>query len=404
MKYKFKAKDREGNVREGTIEAIDRAVAVQVLQKNNLIPITVNQEQVRNLKVVEDLQRAWEGASPKDIVMFFRSLAVLVEARVPILQALDAVEQQTENKFLRSVIRGVTNDVEDGMAFSDSIAKNPTVFSPLTSSVLKAGEVSGSLHKSIMFVAESLEKNYILTSRVKNALIYPLFILGVAAIVGFIVITIVLPNLTKVIADLAIEVPWYTQVLIWIGDFMEAYWWAVLIVIMGGIGASAYYMNTPDGKKEMDRVLIKMPLFGRLARYVYFARFAENFSMLINGGIPMVKALNVVGDVINNDVYKKIMEHCAREVKAGGNISDVLQKYPDEIEPLLTKMTKIGEETGKIGEVLTKLAGYYEQETENMTKNITTLIEPVMIVVLGLGVGVMVFAVLMPIYNIVSQF
>jgi type IV pilus assembly protein PilC len=401
MKFQFRAKDQNGAVREGSIEAISEQNAVDVLQKNNLIPISLEQAK-KTPEFIKELKRAWEGVTQKELSIFFRQLATLIEAKVPITQSLAAIEEQTENKYLRLIIQEITEDIQEGMPLSESISKHPAVFSPLTASVIRAGEVSGNLQQSIIFIADSIEKNYLLTSRIKGALLYPSFVVGVALIIGFIVITVILPKLTGIIRELAVEVPWYTKVLMFIGDFMSSYWWAVLIVILGMIGGFIYYIKTEAGKHEWDHLELKLPIVGSLMRSIYLARFADNLALMTMAGIPIVRALAIVSDVVGNSVYQSIILRSSDEVKAGGHISTVLSRST-EMPPIVSQMVRIGEETGKLGEVLKSVTKFYEQEIEKISRNLTTMIEPVMIVILGIAVAIMVFAILLPIYNIAGK-
>ncbi|MCD6149631.1 type II secretion system F family protein [bacterium] len=402
MRFVFKARDKKtGEVRMGRVDAYDKKAAAEALEENNLIPLSVSQE--RNFsRVFRELQRSWEGGNKKDIMMFFRQLTTLIGASVPVVQSLRAVASQSENKFMRSIIKEIADDVEDGASLSESMAKHPDIFSHLSVSIIKAGEISGGLQEALKYVLKNTEKNYRLAAKIKGALLYPGFVLSATAIIGFIVITVILPKITLMITELDIETPWYTKAVIATGDFMSAYWWAVLIVFFGAIGGFIYYIKTESGKKEWDQIKIKIPIIGRLFRYIYLSRFASNFSVLLVGGIPIVKALNIMSEVVDNSVYRGVILRSADEMKSGGNISSVFSRSP-YIPSIVSKMVKIGEETGKMDESLKSIADFYDEEIENMTRNFSSLLEPVLIVLLGLGVAVMVFAIILPIYSIVGE-
>ncbi len=401
MKFKFQAKDQQGAVKEGTIEAVSAETAVQTLQRNGFIPLSVEQIK-RTSALFKEIQRAWEGVSQKEMAIFFRQLATLIEAKVPIVQSLAAIEDQTGNRFLRLVIREMADDIREGMPFSESLTKHPLAFSPLTISVIRAGEVSGNLQQAITFVAEGIEKSYRLNSRIRSALLYPSFVVVVAAIIGFLVVTVILPKLTTVIKEMDIVLPWYTKAVIAVGDFMSVYWWAVLIVIAGLIGGFVYYVKTEAGRREWDQVKIKLPIVGALFRATALARFSDNLSLMVMAGIPIVRALNIVSEVVGNTVYQSVILRSADEVKTGGHISTILAKSSD-IPPIVSQMVRIGEETGKLAEVLKSVTAFYEQEVDKISRNLTTMIEPVLIVFLGLGVAVLVFSILLPIYDIAGK-
>lgn len=401
MIFVFKAKDSFGNTRDGEVEAISQEIAVQIIQREGLIPVSISEKE-KISGILKDFKKIWEGVKPKELVVFFRQLSTLIESKVPIVPALQALKEQTGNQYLCIIIKEMEDDIKDGMSLSEALAKHPQVFNNLTVSMVRSGEMSGSLQKSIMYMADNIEKNYQLTSKIRSALFYPAFVVGATIIIGFIVITFVLPRLSIVIKEMAVETPWYTNLLMAIGDFMNNYWWAIIIAILGAIGGLVYYIKTDEGKKEFDQIKIKMPVFGNFFKAIYIARFADNFAILIDGGIPVVNALQEVSNIVGNCVFQGIFLKSVEEVKKGGNISNVFLKCP-EIPPIVTRMMKIGEETGKISEVLRKTADFYEQEVDTMTRNISTMIEPILISILGIGVAIMVFAVLLPIYDVASK-
>lgn len=401
MEFIFKAKDSFGKNREGEIEAINKESAIQLIQKNGLIPIFITEKE-KIPTLVKEMERIWEGIKPKEMVVFFRQLSTLIDSKVPIVPSLQALQEQTGNRFLRTVIKEMEEDVKDGMSLSESMSKHPTVFDQLMVNMVSSGEMSGNLQKTISYIADNTEKNYQISSKIKSALFYPAFIVGAAFIIGFLVVTFILPKLGGIIKEMEVTVPWYTKLVMGLGDFMNNFWWAVLIVIFGAFGGLIYYIKSEEGKKEWDKIKLKLPIFGNFYRSVYITRFSDNFSILIDGGIPVVTALKEVSEVIGNTVFKEIILKAADEVKKGGNISDVFAKS-SEIPPIVTRMLKIGEETGKISEILRKTASFYEQEVDTMTRNISVMIEPILIGILGIGVAIMVFAVLVPIYDIANN-
>ena len=324
MKFVFKAKDQEGAIKEGKIEAGNRDKAVQLLQKENLIPMFVVREKGTS-EIIKEIQRVWEGATQKELMVFFRELATLIGAKVPVVPSLRAIQEQAGSKYLKIVIKEIADDVEDGMPLSESMARYPNTFNHLVISMIKAGEVSGNLQRSILFVADNIGKNYRLASKVRSALFYPAFVIIISVIIGFVAATIILPKLTVMIEELEVAMPWYTQVIIFFSKFMENYWWAVLIVLLGAIGGFIYYIKTEAGRREWDKVQLNIPVVGKLFRYIYITRFASNFSVLLAGGIPIVRALTVVSEVVGNSVYQSVILRSADEVKTGGNISTVFR-------------------------------------------------------------------------------
>lgn len=402
MKFSFKAKTESGEMREGIVEAINQDGAIKTLQKNGLIPLVIEEQRERASGLTKSLEHLWEGASQKELMVFFQQLATLIEARVPIVSSLHTIGEQAENRYMRRIIKEMADDVQEGMSFSEALEKHPETFTVLNINMIRAGEISGTLHKSISFVAANIEKNYQLSSKIKGALYYPAFVLSVAFVIGFLVVTFILPKITLLIKDLDVPVPWYTSVLIWLGDFMNAYWWAVLFVLLVALGGLAYYAHTPGGRREWEQIILKIPVIGTLARNIYITRFAENLSALLNSGIPVVNALAIVQKVIGNHIFENIINQGIEEVKAGGTMSSVFMQS-GEMPPIVSQMMRIGEETGTLSGVLESIAKFYDAEVENTTRSLTTLIEPILIVILGIGVGILVVGVLLPIYNLAGQ-
>lgn len=401
MKFHFKAKTAQGAIKHGVIEALDRQMAVQLLQKNKMVPLVVEEEAKRS-RFIQDMRRMVESPDAKTLMLFFRELAALVTAKVPVVPALKTIEEQTDNAYMRTIIKDLAADIEDGMTVSEALSKHPEVFTPLMVSMIRSGEVSGNLQGAIEYVTTNIEQSYELNQKVKGALMYPVFVITVAIIIGFVTMTFILPRLTQVIEEIVADVPWYTQVMINLGDFMQSYWWVVLIMFGALVISVLYYVRTDDGQREWDQLKLKIPVLGNLFRYIYITRFSENLSVLLTGGIPIVRSLIIVADVVGNGVYRKVILTAAKDVKGGGDIYTTFANS-DDIPPIVSRMIKVGEETGKLDEILGRVAHFYRQEVEQITRNMSALIEPILIVVLGIGVGLLVFSVLMPIYNIAGQ-
>lgn len=401
MKFVFKAKNERGQVREGMVEATDLNAAAGILERNGLVPISITEEK-KAFGVIKALEKMWEGVSQKELVMFFQQLSTLIEAHVPVVSALRTIEDQTNNRFFRIILKEMADDIEDGIQFSVAIEKHPDVFTVLTMSMIRSGETSGELQRSIDTIAKNIEKNYQLAAKIKGALYYPAFVIAVAIIMGFLVVTFILPKITLMIKELNVPVPWYTTFLVWLGDFMSVYWWAVLLIMAAGLGGMVYYARSSAGRREWEQIILKLPVIGNLSRSIYITRFSENFGALLEGGIPVVRALIITSQVVGNGVFEKIILKAADEVKTGGTISTVFLQSK-EFPPIVAQMIRIGEETGSLATVLISVAKFYNQEVETTTKSLTTLIEPILIVALGIGVGILVIGVLMPIYNIAGQ-
>ncbi len=401
MKFLFKAKNELGEVKEGFVDAIGEDFATEILQKNGLTVLSLEAEET-GVSLERQFQKIWEGVNQRELAILFRQLATLIEAKVPVTSSLQSVAMQTSNEYLRGIVRDMAEDIDDGMPFSEALERHKDVFSSLVINMVKAGEISGGLQRSIKYVADNIEKNYYMTSKIKGSLMYPAFVIGAASIIGFLVVTFILPKITGIIKEMNIAVPWYTQVLMWLGDFMQVYWWAVILVVAGAIAGFMYYSNSEAGEKDMEEIILKIPVIGTIASRLYLIRFAENLSALLAGGIPIVRALTVVADVVGNGVYKKVILRAADNVRTGGMMSQVLMNDP-AIPPMVAQMVKIGEETGSTTQVLKAVSDFYTQEVDMLTRNMMSLIEPILIVILGIGVAIMVVGILLPIYNIAGQ-
>lgn len=402
MKYTFKAKNIEGVVKEGVIEADTRDAAASILQKNNLVPVFLREE-TRSSALLKEVSRIWEGVGKKELVVFFRQLGVLIEAKVPVTSSLLAIAEETDNSYFRMIIKEIKDDVDDGMALSEAFAKHKDVFSPLVVNLIHAGEVSGGLQSAVGFVADNSEKEYYLSSKIKGALYYPAFVLFVAGVIGFLVVSFIIPKITVILKDFDTKLPWYTHAIMSVSDFLAAFWWIVLLLFLVAVAAFYLYLRTPDGKRVWDEHLFSLPVFGRIAQYIYIARFAENLGILLNGGIPVVRSLTIVSNIVGNDIFRNVALDAAEEVKKGGNMSSVLFRSK-EVPHLVSQMVKIGEESGSVSNILRNISAFYTQEVDGMTRNLTTLLEPFLIVILGIGVAILVIGILLPIYDVVGNF
>lgn len=398
MEFNYQARDNKGTLRTGTVEAISLANASEILQSHGLIIIKVMP--VAKFSAFERIT-LFDHVPMKELVMFSRQLATLINAKVPIVQALKILELQVSSTKLKSVISEVAGKVESGESLSVAIAGYPKIFSQLYVNLVHAGELSGSMDDALMYLATQMEKDYDLRSKVIGALTYPMFIISALIIVGVLMFIYVLPPMISVLKESQVELPITTKILVWTTEFAKTYWWVVLgLVVGGGVGLRAY-ASTYGGKYTIDYFKIKVPVFGKLAINVYMARFARNLSTLVAGGIPIVKALDSVAEIVGNQVYRNIIFEASEQVKNGKGIAMSLVDRP-EFPAIVSQMTQIGESTGKLQEILDKLASYYEKEVESSLKTLTTLIEPIVMMLLGLAVAVMVAGILLPIYNLAS--
>jgi len=396
MEFSYQARDSKGTLRTGTVQATTLGNASEILQQHGLVivkilPVT----KVSLLKNAAFLNRV----PKKELVIFSRQMATLINAKVPIVKALKILEMQVGSKRLRTIANEVAHKVESGDSLSAAIVGYPEVFSSLYVNLVHAGELSGTLDEALMYLANQQEKDYDLRSKVIGSLTYPVFIVCAIVIVGFLMFIYVLPPMVEILTESEVELPITTKILIFATNFMQNYWYILAIGIVSSIVGFRFYIQTYGGRYFFDWVKVKTPVIGKLTVSVYMARFSRNLATLIAGGIPIVKALDAVADIVNNSVYRDLIFDASHQVQNGKSIALAFVDR-DEFPPIVPQMIQIGESTGKLTEILDKLAGFYEKEVEAAVKTITTLIEPMVMILLGLAVGVMVAGIILPIYNL----
>jgi type II secretory pathway component PulF len=329
-------------------------------------------------------------------------LATLIAARMPLLQAFRILEAQLSSKRLVQVTRGLINSIENGESLSLALSKYPNIFGGIYISLVKSGEVSGTLNKSLLYLADQLEKDYQLRSKVKSAMTYPVFVVGTLVGVGLLMFKFVLPKLTAVLVEQGGELPAVSKGLIAVTNFINVYWWLLILILGGLILGMKAYITTVPGRYMWDLVKIKAPIFGGIFQRIYMVRFSRNLGTLVAGGIPIIQALHIISEIINNVIYRDIVLEATEQLANGKSISGALQNHK-EFPPIVTQMVKVGEETAQLEDILDKIASFYEKEVDEKVSTLTTLLEPLIMIVLGLGVGALVAGILLPIYNLASS-
>lgn len=398
MEFSYQARDNQGTLRTGTVEAANMASAQEILHAHGLIVIKILP--VRHVSFLEQLN-FFDRISPKEVVLFSRQLATLINAKVPIVMSLKILQTQVTSRKLQKIIGEIAAKVEAGDALSGAITGYPKLFNDMYVNLVHSGELSGGLDESLTYLADQVEKDYDLRSKIIGALTYPAFILSALVIVGFLMFIFVLPPMISLLEESQVDLPFTTKILVFVTNFMQNYWYIALAAIIGSLVGLKLYINTAPGRYLFDYMKLKMPIFNKLALDIYMSRFARNLSTLMAGGIPIVKALDSVADIVGNAVYRDILFDASTEVKNGKGIAQSIADRP-EFPPIVSQMVQIGESTGKLTEILDKLAHFYEKEVEAILKTLTTLIEPIIMMLLGLAVAVMVAGILLPIYNLAS--
>jgi type IV pilus assembly protein PilC len=405
MLFNYKAVDNANINREGTVEAPTVDGAISAIQKRGYTLISI--EEVSSGGVFSRLLKTdfvfFQSVSNKDIVILSRQVATLFQAQVSPLRIFSLLSAEVENKRLQTILNQVVEDLQAGSSISRALASHPVVFSSFYVNLVRAGEESGSLEKAFEYLADYLDRQYEVVAKARNALIYPVFVISIFFGVMGLMLTLVIPNIAKILTDGGQELPIYTKIVIGISDFLVNY--IGLILILGAFAVVGFYRfsRTHVGRRAIDEFLISVPVLGDMQRKLLLTRICDNMSTMLSSGISIVQALEVTADVVDNLVYKEIIESTLLEVKGGRSFADAIGEYK-EIPGVLAQMAKVGEETGSLGAILQTLSNFYRRELNNAVDTLIGLIEPAMIVCLGLGVGVLLASVLMPIYNLTGNF
>lgn len=397
MLFSYKAVDKMGVPRDGTVDAQNVEAAIDAVEGRGYTIISI--DSVADKNSILNYQFTWfDNVSNKDVVIFSRQIATLFEAQVSTLRIFRLLASETTNPKLQRILTDISDNLQGGSTISTALARHPDVFSAFYVSMVKSGEESGTLEKTFMYLADYLDRMYQVISKAKNALIYPAFVIGVFCLVMMLMLTIVIPSVSKILIDAGQQLPIYTRIVISVSDFVTGYFpFILLFFALGGL-ILWQFQKTVAGKRAMDEFKLSIPYIGTLYERLFLTRICDNISTMLSSGISMVQSLEVTGEVVDNVVYKEIIQNTLIDVKAGKSFADAISEYP-EIPGVLAQMSKVGEETGKLGEILGTLATFYRREVNNAVDTLISLIEPAMIVLLGLGVGVLLASVLLPIYN-----
>lgn len=405
MLFNYKAIDNSNIQREGTVEAPSVDAAISAVQKRGYTLISIDETgKGGGLLGALNIEFSFlQSVSNKEVVILSRQIATLFQAQVSPLRIFSLLSAEIENPQLKIAMNQIVEDLQAGSSISRALSAHPDIFSSFYVNLVRAGEESGSLEKSFDYLADYLDRQYEVISKARNALVYPAFVVSIFFIVMGMMLTLVIPSITKILVDSGQELPIYTKIVIGISDFMVNYIAVILIILAGGGVAFWRFKKTDVGQRTVDEFMISVPYLGDLQRKLLLTRICDNMATMLGSGISIVQALEVTSDVVDNKVYKEIIDSALVEVKGGRSFADAISEYP-EIPGVLAQMAKVGEETGSLGAILTTLANFYRREVNNAVDTLIGLIEPAMIVMLGLGVGVLLASVLMPIYNLSSSF
>ncbi len=400
MLFNYHALDKDGHAREGTIEALTMDVAVGTLQRRELIVSSIEPAQPKSILSIKfDMMNR---ISNKDVVILSRQIATLFEAQVSALRIFRLLAAEVENKNLSNVMTQIADDLQGGSPISKALSRHPKVFTGFYVNMVRAGEESGKLSETFGYLADYLDRTYAVVSKAQNALIHPAFVIGVFFVVMGLMLTLVIPKISVILLESGQDIPIYTKIVIAISDLLVHYGIFVLIALAIAAFLGWRATQTPEGKLIFDSFQLDVPYLGTLYQKLYLSRIADNFATMLVSGVPVVEAVEITASVVGSATFEAVLKEVGEDVRGGASISDALSKH-EEIPGIMTAMVRVGEETGELGSILQTLAKFYQREVTTAVDTLVDLIEPLMIVLLGLGVGTLLASVLIPIYNVAGS-
>ncbi len=396
--YLYKARDLTGNLKTGEITAENESNAAELLAGHKLVLTRLSPKSANAIDLAKFLN-SLNRVKAKDRVIFTRQLGTMVKSGLPIVQALHVLAEQTSNKKFEAIIGEMAAAIEGGSSFSAALGKYPKIFDRVYVNLVRAGEASGKLDETLDRLATQQEKSYRLAGKIQGALLYPGFVF--VALIGatILMLIVVIPPLKSIFTESGAQLPLPTRILISMSDALLKFWYLFIIGVVGLVFGARWYLGTGQGHAGWDRLKLRMPVFGGLFRKIYISRMTRTLATLVGSGVSILEALEIVADSVGNSVYAKALHEAAKQVEGGVPLSTPLKANP-AFPPLVPQMVSVGEQTGKMDQVLTKLADFYEEEVDTVTKNISTLMEPIIMVVMGVAVGGLLIAILLPIYSL----
>lgn len=399
-KFRYKAKNRQGKTIVGIVEAADEKRAAVAVRERDLVPISLDLIQPNFFSQI--LSKIFRRITLSDLATFTRQLSTMTATGLTINDTLTILREQSP-PTLAEVIDDILRNVEGGSSLAEAMGKHPKIFSQVYVSLVRAGETAGVLDTVLARLADNLEKQREFQGKVKGAMIYPVIIIVGMVVVASIMMIFVIPQLLAMYQDFQATLPTPTLILIKISNFMVSFWWLILLVLVGLVWFFNRFRRTAYGKRKIDELILRLPLIGHLQTQIILTEVTRTLGLLVSAGISVIQALNITADAAGNTIFEERLKEAAKRVEKGLSLAGILETA-EEFPPIVPQMISVGEETGKMDEVLTKLSYYFEQESEQMVKGLTTAIEPLIMILLGLGVGFLIIAVILPIYNLTSQF
>jgi len=398
--FNYSARDSKGKTISGLVEAPSSQIAARILREKELFVINVRE--AKSSFNMQTYMQQFSHVGFSDVVNFTRQLATMVVAGLSLPESLSILRSQITNPAFSNVLMDIEHQITSGGNLADALSHHPKIFSPIYIALVRAGESSGMLDKVLNRMAETLESQREFQSKVKGAMIYPVIVVIGMIGVMFVMMTFVIPKLTDLYKDFGIDLPFTTRMLMTVSSFFVKFWWLMIAAMIGGLTVFQKWRKTPPGEYMVDSLILKIPIFGELQKKIMLVDFTRTLGMLISSGIHILDGLRILKNSLGNVIFRNAITEIADKVEKGFPLGAMFAQY-DIFPPIVSQMIKVGEETGKVDETLVKVSRYFETESEHLVKGLTTAIEPIIMVVLGLGVGFIVLSVVTPIYNLTNQ-
>lgn len=399
MEFIYKAKDIAGGDHTGSIESPDLHSAAAVIRKKGLIVISLT---AKNPPSNRFLDRLLNRVNFAELVIITRQLATMISSGLVLSEAVDILEEQQTNKILKKALSDISSDIKGGLTFAQALGKYPNIFPRLYVNLVKSGEASGKLDSVLLQMAEGLEKDREFQAKIKGAMIYPIVVLTMMVVVIIIMMVFVIPKLVNLYTQSTIELPLPTKILILVSSLFTNYWWVGVTIVIGAYVGISRWKKTPEGNLFFGRLILRIPIVGKIVTNVTLTNFNRTFGLLTSAGIPLLESIGIVADLTDNPVFKNSLKDTYNGVEKGLPFSSLLS--PQVFPKIVSQMIKVGEETGKVDEIFFKLAEYFESESDHLIKNLTVAIEPIVLIILGIGVAFLVISIILPIYKLTTSF
>ncbi|MDD3719474.1 MAG: type II secretion system F family protein [Actinomycetota bacterium] len=400
--YSYRVRDRQGKIISGKLEAENEASVSQRLREMGYFIIGVEEEKASLTK--KELHIFKPKVKQKDITVFTRQFATMINAGLPLVKCLNILAEQTESPALTEIITDVQHEVEMGRSLSEALAKHPDTFKELYSSMVKAGEIGGVLDDVLLRVANTLESEDEIRRRIKSAMTYPIAMLGISVLLLVVMLIFVVPTFERMFSDMGANLPFLTKIIITVSHFLVSWKGAILVIaLIVGIVFLRRWLKTPNGRRKLDALKLRLPVFGSLFHKMSLSRFSRTLGTLVASGVPILQALEITSNTVGNVLVADAVDSVRAGVKEGDSIARPLGQSP-LFPPMVTQMLAIGEETGALDTMLNKVSDFYDSEIAATVEALTSLLEPLMIVGLGVVVGTIVIALYMPIFSLITQF